>query len=92
MKKMNKNKPILPILLSPPCPTVAIAIASAILILIIINQLPIPLFSPTPFVTHKFSAAHALNIKRKMYSHRYSSITVIKQTTINHCYCAFDLN
>jgi hypothetical protein len=67
---INKNKPIFPFPLSPPCPTpflpqtFAIAIAIAISILIIKNQPPIPLFSPIPFVAHKFSGTFSSNIKR----------------------------
>jgi hypothetical protein len=84
METMNKNKPILPFPLSPPCPTplfpqtVTIAIAIAITILIIINKPHIPLSPPIPFVSHKLSGAFLSNIKRKIYHCCYCPIAVIK--------------
>jgi hypothetical protein len=65
-KQTHPSIPPLPPLPNPFLPqTVAIAIAIAVSILIIINQPPIPLFSPIPFVAHKFSGAFSSNIKIK---------------------------
>jgi hypothetical protein len=84
MKTMNKYKPILPLPLSFPLSnpffsqTVAIAIAIALTILIIINQSPIPLSPPIPFVAHKITGAFSSNIKRNIYNRRHCPIAIIK--------------
>ncbi len=62
-KQTHPSIPSLPPLLNPFSPqTVAIAIAISVTILIIINQPPIPLSPPIPFVAHKFSGAFSLHI------------------------------